>query len=101
MNGNWFAWGQDPIAFKASYIKVVNFVRNYVGPNLAMNLAFVWAPMAGDGYPYGQDSNYINKFPMLDTNKDGVFNTLDDPYSPYYPGDQYVDWVGFSVGFFF
>lgn len=22
---------------------------------------------------------------------------LDDPYSPYYPGDEWVDWVGFSI----
>ena len=21
----------------------------------------------------------------------------DDPYSPYYPGDEYVDWVGASI----
>jgi hypothetical protein len=22
---------------------------------------------------------------------------IDDPYSPYYPGDEYVDWVGASL----
>ena len=44
-------------------------------------------------------------FSLLDTNKgmlsllkiDGVVNQNDDPYSPYYPGDEYVDWVGISV----
>ncbi|KAI9016932.1 hypothetical protein BC832DRAFT_543226 [Gaertneriomyces semiglobifer] len=33
----------------------------------------------------------------MDTNKDGKFDFYDDPYSPYYPGDNYVDWVGLSM----
>lgn len=27
----------------------------------------------------------------------GVIDNADDPYLPYYPGDQYVDWVGLSL----
>lgn len=36
----------------------------------------------------------------MDTNKDGRLNLLDDPYTPYYPGDEYVDWIGLSVYWF-
>ena len=34
---------------------------------------------------------------LLDTNKNGRLDTGDDPYSPYYPGDDKVDWVGSSI----
>ena len=34
---------------------------------------------------------------LLDTNKNGVLDAGDDPYSPYYPGDDMVDWVGYSI----
>lgn len=54
---------------------------------------------------------------LMDTNRDGVVNSqgrqfrytdylkkvligyyiTDDPYAPYYPGDEYVDWVGASI----
>ncbi len=34
---------------------------------------------------------------MLDTNRDGVVDAKDNPYSGYYPGDQYVDWIGMSI----
>ncbi|KAK9837157.1 hypothetical protein WJX81_006857 [Elliptochloris bilobata] len=33
----------------------------------------------------------------MDTNGDGKVDQTDDPYSPYYPGDEWVDWVGMSV----
>jgi hypothetical protein len=33
----------------------------------------------------------------LDTNRDGQFDVLDDPYSAYYPGDDVVDWIGLST----
>ena len=49
--------------------------------------------------------NNKSALPFLDTNKDGKLSSLDDPYSPYYPGDDVgiilyflkkVDWIGFS-----
>jgi hypothetical protein len=54
------------------------------------------------GYPYKEGnprSLYSSdwRFPYLDTNRDGDFNALDDPYSAYYPGDDVVDWVSLSV----
>jgi hypothetical protein len=36
-------------------------------------------------------------FALLDTNKDNVIDALDDPYRPYYPGDDLVDWVALSL----
>jgi hypothetical protein len=36
-------------------------------------------------------------FLELDTNRDGVINSRDDPYLPYYPGDEFVDWVALSL----
>jgi hypothetical protein len=33
----------------------------------------------------------------LDTSGDGQLSPDDSPFSPYYPGDEYVDWVGLSV----
>jgi hypothetical protein len=33
----------------------------------------------------------------LDTDGVGTVNGADDPYAPYYPGDDAVDWVGMSL----
>lgn len=60
----------------------------------------VWSPNLGSGYPNqatllpGSDPA---EFAALDTNGDGRLTKLDDPYSPFYPGDDYVDWIGISV----
>jgi soluble lytic murein transglycosylase-like protein len=61
----------------------------------------LWAPNYGGGYPFA--SGQYNALPgtsdfaLLDTNHDGVLNMSDDPYLPYYPGDDAVDWVGMSL----
>lgn len=60
------------------------------GPNLAVNY-----PFQNGGVPLPNVGS-IN-FNLLDTNKDGVIDLKDDPYTPYYPGDEYVDWVGLSL----
>lgn len=33
----------------------------------------------------------------LDTNNNGQLDEGDDPYSPWYPGDDQVDWIGISL----
>jgi hypothetical protein len=33
----------------------------------------------------------------MDTNRNGILDEGDEPYAPFYPGDEYVDWVGTSV----
>jgi hypothetical protein len=61
------------------------------------NTALVWSPATGSGYPFGYNSYVPSK--ELDTNGDGKFDSDDDPFAPYYPGDQFVDWVGLSSFF--
>ena len=60
----------------------------------------VWAPNTGLGYPYGSSFANLGTTAadrlLLDTNRDNVLSELDDPYLPYYPGDDFVDWVGLS-----
>ena len=36
-------------------------------------------------------------FPDLDVTGDGVLTSDDDPYAPYHPGDDAVDWMGMSL----
>ena len=33
----------------------------------------------------------------LDTNGDGWVDMSDDPYGPFWPGADYVDWVGLDI----
>lgn len=99
MNGAWFVYGQQPSAFKESWIKLVSSVRNASG---AENVAFIWAPNSANGYPYKRSPHSVvvgdaKWDPALDTNGDGLYDLLDDPFSPFYPGDEWVDWVGMSV----
>ena len=86
--------GQKPIEFKASFIKLAKYVHEYT--NLT---AIVWSPNIGKGvYSSGGTYDFVTPKPgtpnfiELDTNRDGVLNDADDPYLPYYPGDNYVDW---------
>lgn len=39
----------------------------------------------------------VSEATALDTNNDGQLSPLDSPFEAYYPGDEYVDWVGLSV----
>ncbi|KAJ3412550.1 hypothetical protein HDV05_000584 [Chytridiales sp. JEL 0842] len=108
MNGTWFPYGQDPAKFKASWIRVITFLRNALGADLTKRVAFIWAPNSGNGYPYPlpppEGWSPVNttaegqaRIRDMDTNGNGILDGLDDPYQPYYPGDQYVDWVGISI----
>ena len=59
----------------------------------------VWTPYVGYDYPNigGVVNNLQNNIPAtLDTNGNGLLEPADDPYGPYYPGDEYVDWVGLA-----
>ncbi|KAJ3084725.1 hypothetical protein HDU99_006159 [Rhizoclosmatium hyalinum] len=106
MNGSWFQYGQDPIGFVNAWRKFVTYWRKALGPN-ASKVAFIWSPNSGNGYPFlkqefsfnvsATDAKSLANFKALDTNGDGVYDKLDDPYTPFYPGDEYVDWVGISI----
>jgi len=55
----------------------------------------------GAGYPY-TPSIYTPaptsaEWRALDTNGDGKVDVLDDPYTPFWPGADVVDWVAMSV----
>jgi hypothetical protein len=96
MNGSWYAWGQQPTAYVAAFRKVAAAVHR-TAPATAM----VWAPNYGGGYPF-TGGKYAAApgtpdYRALDTDGDGVLSMRDDPYLPYYPGDDAVDWVGMSL----
>jgi hypothetical protein len=108
MNGDWYVpWSMKPDRYRTKFRAVANAVHS-AAPLTAM----AWTPTVAGKYPYGiynnmTSSQYINggygttaDWTLLDTNGDGKLSDViaekDDPYSPFYPGDQYVDWVGVS-----
>lgn len=98
MNGSWYPWGQDPTAYIAAFRRVATAVHRY-----APGSAIMWAPSYGGGYPFAggkyQAKPGSARAKRLDTNGDGKITAKDDPYAPYWPGRQYVDWVGMSLYF--
>lgn len=99
MNGNWFRYGQQPTAFKESWTRVIGYLRK--ATNNSEDIAFIWSPNSGNGYPFNGGPYMIPMthpdYPLLDTSRNGTLGNEDDPYTPYYPGDEWVDWVGFSI----
>jgi hypothetical protein len=74
MNGDWYRWGgarndQDT----DGYVRCFRYLRRIFGDEGADNVSWVWSP------------NW-NSSPK------GDWNRID----AYYPGDEHVDWVGFS-----
>jgi hypothetical protein len=91
MNGSWYAWGQQPEEYVAAFRRVADAV--HAG---APGSATMWAPNYGGGYPFA-GGRYEGSSPDLDTDGDGAISGVDDPYAPYWPGDDAVDWVGMSL----
>jgi hypothetical protein len=99
MNGSWFRYGQQPKAFLRNWRKLYDDVKNASGSSKD-NAAFLWSPNDGSGYPftnYGIIEIAAADVPDLDTDRNGRVAFGDDPYSPYFPGDEYVDFVGMSI----
>lgn len=96
MNGSWYPWGQQPISYKAKFRLLAREIHSRTN-----NTAMLWAPNSGGGYPFSGGTYEAKpgtpEFLELDTNKDNVLSMEDDMYSPYYPGDDVVDWVGLTV----
>jgi hypothetical protein len=96
MNGTWYPWAQQPTAYVAAFRRVAAAVHER-SPSSAM----MWAPNEGSGYPF--NGGKFGAAPgsadakALDTNGDGTLTRTDDPYAPYYPGDDAVDWIGVSL----
>lgn len=96
MNGTWVTWGQQPQAYVRAFRAVADAV--HAG---APDAAMVWSPAYGAGYPFGRAYGAVDSLDAdtarLDTDGDGRLARGDDPYGPYYPGDEAVDWVGLSL----
>ena len=97
MNGPWNAYGLLPTEYKQKFALIASAIRNNT-----CNVRMMWNPNDSDGYPFVGNmtvSNFSNPgdFSALDTNNDGVVNGYDDAYGPFYPGDEYVDWVALSI----
>lgn len=91
MNGSWYPWGQRPQAYVGAFRTVASAVHA-----LAPASAMAWAPNEGSGYPFTGGA-FASEDPALDSDGDGEVTNADDPYAPYWPGDDAVDWVGMSV----
>ncbi|KAJ3309326.1 hypothetical protein HDU76_003653 [Blyttiomyces sp. JEL0837] len=100
LNANWNpTYGMRPFQTLKSFRTLADYVH------LVTNMtAMVWTPALGVNYPFlgngfalpntvSDPTNLV----MLDTNRNGKLDKNDDPYGPYYPGDQYVDWVGLTM----
>lgn len=96
MNGSWYPWDQQPLAYVSAFRMVARAVHA-----TAKRTAMVWAPNYGGGYPFTggpyQAKPGSPDAAALDTNGDGRVTQADDPYRPYWPGKEYVDWVGMSL----
>lgn len=96
MNGSWYAWGEQPVAYVNAFRRLAAAVHEAT-PYAAM----LWAPNYGAGYPFSGGAYEAKPgtpgFDALDTDGDGRLSNGDDPYAPYYPGDDAVDWVGMSL----
>lgn len=97
MNGTWYSWGQQPSAYVAAFRALADVVHDEV-PSAAM----VWSPVYGAGYPYGAaygdvDPDREADVSALDTNGDRRLDSGDDPYGPFWPGADAVDWVGLTL----
>lgn len=100
MNGTWISWGQQPTSYVDAFALFADTVHD--GDSEAL---MVWAPSYGSGYPFGLaegrlDSISETDLAKLDTDGDGEITESDDPYEPYYPGDDVVDWVGLTMFYF-
>lgn len=66
-NGDWFSWSGDPPAFVAAWRRAYDIFRQV----RAENVEWVWAP------------NVVS-----------IPETPENDMHGYYPGDDYVDWIG-------
>ncbi|MHA7143899.1 OpgC domain-containing protein [Arthrobacter sp. TmT3-37] len=97
MNGTWHGWGQQPAGYVDAFRSLAGVIHSEV-PTAAM----VWAPSYAAGYPFTEAYGAVEGLASgavtaLDTNGNGLIDGGDDPYAPYYPGDDAVDWVGLSM----
>ncbi|KAI8816231.1 glycoside hydrolase superfamily [Fimicolochytrium jonesii] len=105
MNGDWTSYGLRPLQFVPMFRRMAEAVHKGT-----KTTAMMWAPNVGVHYPYTPlgkpggtspvTSVGADNFAALDTNADDVLDEKDDPYLPYWPGPEYVDWVGLSLYYY-
>ncbi len=77
MNGHWYPWGGKVNQnTPEDYVAAWRHIHQIFKQEGAHNVIWVWSP----NEPYG-----------------GASNQNSDLFNLYYPGDDYVDWVGFSA----
>jgi beta-mannanase len=94
MNGNWFPWSgivngggkrdgygdpklaDGPERFKDAYRHIINLFRKQGADDIT------WA---------------FHVFPPVEKNEDGELHKKWNNLKNYYPGDEYIDWIGVSV----
>ncbi len=77
MNGDWYPWGIDVNSNTSKdFVDAWRHVHDIFISEGAINVLWLWAP----NEPFG-----------------GKNGTNSAKYSTFYPGDSYVDWVGFSA----
>ncbi|PLW41636.1 hypothetical protein PCASD_05401 [Puccinia coronata f. sp. avenae] len=94
MQGQWNPYGFQPTKFLQLWRRMYAAIKS-----AAPRTAIVWAPNTPQSYPYGQSSANLDPadLALLDTDHDGKVTNTDDPFSPFYPGDDQVDWIGLST----
>ncbi|KAJ3081608.1 hypothetical protein HK102_002236 [Quaeritorhiza haematococci] len=101
MNAPWHSYGHKPSQYRAAYRDLYETIRSEANAaNISNMIYFVWAPFHADGYPFLPERERRNITALnreMDTNGDGVLDQRDDPFSPFYPGDDVVDYVGISA----
>ncbi|MFF2316097.1 OpgC domain-containing protein [Arthrobacter sp. NPDC058097] len=97
MNTSWVSWGQQPEAYRNAFRDVAAAFESEDDAGTVM----VWQPFLGRDYPFQRNRNAPAQgsggFRLLDTNGDGRWDGADNPYSPYYPGDDAVEWAGLGA----
>jgi hypothetical protein len=97
MNTSWVSWGQQPDAYRKAFRTLAAAFKSQDDAGTVM----VWQPFLGRDYPFGRNRNAPGQgtdgFKLLDTNSDGRWDSADDAYSPYYPGDDAVEWSGLGA----
>jgi hypothetical protein len=95
MNTSWVPWGQQPEAYTEAFrVVAASFDDELVDP------VMVWSPSTATDYPFRAPATTApdgGNLDALDTDGNGVWDFDDDAYSPYYPGDDVVDWVGLTA----
>ncbi|KAL7747144.1 hypothetical protein RI367_007504 [Sorochytrium milnesiophthora] len=96
MNGSWYPWGRKPLQYVRCFRRVATAVKQAM-PQVVL----VWSVNGGVGYPFSAPirltANSTDDARAMDTNGDGWIDHKDDPYTPYWPGEEYVDWIGVDI----